>query len=52
MATHLIGLLLGLEDDWPSAFEALMRRAVPSVNFRGETHTFETEPGATHHPKG
>ncbi len=43
MATHLIGLLLGLEDDWPSAFEALVRRAVSSVNFRGETHTFETE---------
>jgi len=43
MTTHLIGLLLGLEDDWPSAFEALMKRAVPSVTFRGETHTFETE---------
>jgi len=43
MANHLIGLLLGLEDDWPSAFEALLKRAVPSVSWQGETHTFECE---------
>ena len=39
---HLIGLLLGTEEDWPGAFEALMRR-VPSVDYEGETHSFSTE---------
>jgi hypothetical protein len=40
---HLIGLLLGTEEDWPRAFEGLMRRLGPSVNRRGTTHTFDTE---------
>jgi hypothetical protein len=36
-ARHLIGLLLGTENDWPTAFEELVRRlSVPG-------HTFETE---------
>jgi hypothetical protein len=39
---HLIGLLLGTEEDWPSAFEALMRR-VPEIDYEGETHRFPTE---------
>jgi hypothetical protein len=39
---HLIGLLLATEEDWPSAFEATMRR-LGAVRWRGETHKFETE---------
>jgi hypothetical protein len=39
---HLIGLLLGTEDDWPRAFEALVER-LPPVEHRGRTHTFRTE---------
>jgi len=40
---HLIGLLLGTEEDWPRAFEGLMRRLNPRVEHRGTTHTFGTE---------
>jgi hypothetical protein len=39
---HLIGLLLGTEEDWPSAFEALARRLGP-IRYRGETHELATE---------
>ena len=39
---HLMGLLLATEEDWPSAFEAAMRRLGP-VRWRGETHQFDTE---------
>ena len=39
---HLLGLLLATEEDWPTAFEALLRRLGP-VRFRGETHEFVTE---------
>ncbi|MGH2807920.1 MAG: hypothetical protein ACRDKT_11680 [Actinomycetota bacterium] len=39
---HLIGLLLGTEEDWPSAFEGLMRR-VPEIDYEGGTHRFPTE---------
>jgi hypothetical protein len=39
---HLIGLLLATEEDWPSAFEAMMRRLGP-VRWKDETHEFETE---------
>ncbi|MGH2820732.1 MAG: ATP-grasp domain-containing protein [Actinomycetota bacterium] len=39
---HLIGMLLGTEEDWPSAFEALMRRT-PALTYEGEEHTFATE---------
>jgi hypothetical protein len=38
MPSHLIGLLLGTEEDWPRAFDAILRRLGP-VN----GHTFETE---------
>ena len=41
-ARHLIGLLLGTEEDWPSAFEAVMAR-VPSISYEGDTHSFATE---------
>ena len=40
---HLIGLLLGTEEDWPSAFEALMRRLSPRVGLDGTNHHFSTE---------
>jgi hypothetical protein len=39
----LIGMLLGTEEDWPSAFEALMQNLDPRINFDGETHTFATD---------
>jgi hypothetical protein len=39
---HLIGLLLATEEDWPTAFESLLRRLGP-IRFRGETHEFLTE---------
>ena len=29
MTDHLIGLLLGAEEDWPRAFEAILRRVGP-----------------------
>ena len=41
--THLIGMLLGVEEDWPAAFEALLARADLSVREGGETHRFSTE---------
>ena len=34
---HLIGLLLATEEDWPSAFEAILGRLGP-VRYGGETH--------------
>jgi hypothetical protein len=39
---HLIGLLLGTEDDWPTAFETLVERLGP-IEWRGETHELATE---------
>ena len=39
---HLIGLLLGTEDDWPRAFETLTRRLGP-VSHHGREHTISTE---------
>jgi hypothetical protein len=41
--THLIGMLLGVEEDWPASFEALLGRADLSVREGGETHRFTTE---------
>jgi hypothetical protein len=41
--THLIGLLLGTEEDWPSAFEALMRRVGPVTDATGTEHRYEVE---------
>ena len=42
MSDHLIGLLLGAEEDWPQAFEAILRRVGP-VRLDGRTHTFTSE---------
>jgi hypothetical protein len=42
VSEHLLGLLLGTEDDWPRAFEAIVAR-LPAVEHGGETHTFRTE---------
>jgi hypothetical protein len=42
MPEHLIGLLLGTEEDWPRAFEQIVAR-LPPVSYRDETHTFATE---------
>ena len=40
---HLIGLLLGTEDDWPVAFEELLRRLGPVTGPDGSTHEFDCE---------
>jgi hypothetical protein len=39
---HVIGLLLGTEDDWPRAYETLVNRLGP-VKHGGETHRLTTE---------
>jgi hypothetical protein len=43
MAAHLIGLLLGTEEDWPTAFEEILRRLGPVDGPGGERHSFQTE---------
>jgi hypothetical protein len=40
---HLIGLLLGTEDDWPRAYEALLALVSPVEYGDGSTHRFSTE---------
>ena len=40
---HLIGLLLGTEDDWPRAFEEITRRLGPVAGPDGSRHEFGTE---------
>jgi hypothetical protein len=42
MTDHLIGMLLGTEEDWPGAFEALVTR-LPTIEFKGDSHRFSTE---------
>lgn len=42
MSEHLIGLLLGAEDDWPRAFEELVHRMGP-VHYEGQTHDIRAE---------
>ena len=39
---HLIGLLLATEEDWPTAFENMLRR-IGAVRYLGETHEFSSE---------
>ncbi|GAA1433381.1 hypothetical protein GCM10009616_25220 [Microlunatus lacustris] len=39
---HLVGLLLGAEEDWPQAFEAITR-AVGTFSYRGTDHVLDTE---------
>jgi len=41
-AHHLIGLLLGAEEDWPRAFESILRRVGP-ITVDGTTHQVTTE---------
>ncbi len=42
MPHHLIGLLLGAEDDWPRAFETILGRVAP-IRSGGEVHTVSSE---------
>lgn len=41
--THLLGLLLGTEEDWPSAFESLVRRLDPALRVGSATHRYGVE---------
>jgi len=40
---HLIGLLLGTEEDWPTAFEAIVRRLGDVTDGEGRTHGYDVE---------
>jgi hypothetical protein len=40
---HLIGLLLGTEEDWPTAFEAIVRRLGAVRGGTGAEHRFDVE---------
>jgi hypothetical protein len=40
---HLIGLLLGPEEDWPRAFEEILRRLGPVAGPDGRRHVFDCE---------
>ncbi len=40
---HTIGLLLGTEDDWPRAYEALLRRVGAVQDDAGRSHTVSSE---------
>jgi hypothetical protein len=42
MPSHLIGLLLGTEEDWPTAFESLVDRLGP-IRWGGEKHELDVE---------
>ncbi|MFB9235494.1 RimK family alpha-L-glutamate ligase [Plantactinospora siamensis] len=42
MTDHLIGLLLGAEEDWPQAFEATLRMVGP-IHHGGEVHRLTSE---------
>jgi hypothetical protein len=42
-STHLIGLLLGTEEDWPRAFETLLGRLGPIKDASGTTHRIACE---------
>jgi hypothetical protein len=41
--THLVGLLLGTENDWPVAFESLVRALGPIPDAHGTSHEIATE---------
>jgi hypothetical protein len=43
MGNHLIGLLLGTEEDWPVAFGEIVRRLGPVADASGEQHTYDVE---------
>jgi D-ala D-ala ligase C-terminus len=40
---HMIGLLLGSEEDWPTAFETLVSRLGPITDAAGDEHRIGTE---------
>ena len=42
-ARHLIGLLLGAEEDWPRAFEEILRRVGPIKDANGTVHELTSE---------
>src|SRR5260370_37491930 len=39
----MIGLLLGTEEDWPTAFEEILRRLGPVEGPDGSSHAFDCE---------
>ncbi len=41
--THLIGLLLGTEEDWPTAFESIVRRLGQVSDGAGVVHEYQVE---------
>ena len=41
--SHTIGLLLGTEEDWPTAFEEILRRLGPVDGPDGGSHAFDCE---------
>jgi hypothetical protein len=41
--THLIGLLLGTEEDWPTAFSAIVRQLGPVSDSTGDIHHYDVE---------
>ncbi len=41
--THLIGLLLGTEEDWPTAFESIVRRLGGVSDGTGKVHEYQVE---------
>jgi hypothetical protein len=43
MSDHLIGLLLGTEEDWPTAFETIVRNLGTVTDGVGEDHRFGVE---------
>jgi len=42
-AKHLFGLLLGTEEDWPAAFESIVRRLGPVTDAAGVRHEYDVE---------
>src|SRR3954447_4796257 len=42
-SSHLIGLLLGTEEDWPRAFETLLDRLGPVTDHSGTTHRLTSD---------
>ena len=42
MGTKTIGLLVGDENDWPSAFEHVIKRLDLSIEYGGQTHQVDT----------
>jgi len=40
---HLVGLLLGAEEDWPQAFEEILRRVGPLTDAKGTVHEIDSE---------